>query len=154
MAYAENALTKDKQVKIKLAPSSHDYEFVVQDQASNKVSVKKTLGCYPSKRFTIKVDGNEKESLRIPPPPKGIADQIQKTLHFKIQLQDNNPTDLYKVVVKKNGKIILQETLDQIQSLDYMIPVEIKRNALNQFDIEVLHKSGVTAKAHKIYEVR
>ena len=154
VAYAENALTKDKQVKIKLAPSSHDYEFVVQDQASNKASVKKTLGCYPSKRFTIKVDGNEKESLRIPPPPKGIADQIQKTLHFKIQLQDNNPTDLYKVVVKKNGKIILQETLDQIQSLDYMIPVEIKRNALNQFDIEVLHKSGVTAKAHKIYEVR
>ena len=51
-------------------------------------------------------------------------------------------------------KEILQEKLDQIQSLDYILPVEINRNALNQFEIEVLHKNGLTVKAKKIYEVR
>ena len=75
-------------------------------------------------------------------------------MHFKIKLQENDPTFLYKVIVKKNGKTILQEKLDQIQSLDYILPIEINRNALNQFEIEVLHKNGLTVKAKKIYEVR
>lgn len=152
--HSENAIQKDKKIDLKLNAGIHDYEFTIQDQAQNKNSVKKTLGCYPAKRFSIQIDGQEKESLRIPPPPKGMADVIQKNLHFKIKLQENDPTFLYKVIVKKNGKTILQEKLDQIQSLDYILPVEINRNALNQFEIEVLHKNGLTVKAKKIYEVR
>lgn len=154
VSYGEKAINKDKQIKSKLSAGIHEYEFTIQDQAGNKSTAKQNLGCFPKKRFTIKIDGKAKESLRIPPPPKGIADVIQKTLHFKIELQDNDPKYLYKVIVKKNGKTILQELLDQIQSLDYMIPIEIKRNELNRFEIEVWHKNGFKAKAQKTYEVK
>lgn len=151
----EEAVARNEQKKFKLDPGSFTYEFVMVDQADNKASLKKTLGCYPMKRFGIDVYGKKFESLKVPPspPPKGLNDEIVKTLQFKIKNPENDPVFLYKVVVKQNGKVILQETLNQIQSQDYQIPVKLLRNAKNKFDIEVIHKSGFSAKAQKIYEV-
>lgn len=83
-----------------------------------------------------------------------MDNRITQTLQFRIKMSENNPTYLYKVVVKQNGKTILQETQSQIQGLDYQIPVELNRESVNKFDIEVIHKSGYRVKAKKVYEVR
>ena len=74
-------------------------------------------------------------------------------MQFQIRVPENDPIVLNKVVVRQNGKVILQERLSQIQNLDYQIPVELKRNHKNRFDIEVIHKSGYAVKAIKVYEV-
>lgn len=150
----EEAVTKNTQKRIKLKSGRHDYVVKVEDQAGNKAEVQKSMGCYPTKRFNIEILGKAKEVLKVPPPPKDIPDRITQTLQFRIRLPDNAPENLYKVTVKQNGKVILQETLTQIQNLDYQIPVELTRGAPNHIDIEAIHKSGYKAKAKKVYEVR
>lgn len=150
----EEAVTKNTQKRIKLKAGRHDYAVKVEDQAGNKAEVQKSMGCYPTKRFNIEILGKAKEVLKVPPPPKDIPDRITQTLQFRIRLPDNAPENLYKVTVKQNGKVILQETLSQIQNLDYQIPVELTRGAPNHIDIEAIHKSGYKAKAKKVYEVR
>lgn len=152
-SFAEEVLTRNEQKRFKLDPGVYTYEFVVSDQAKNKASFKKSLGCYPMKRFNIDVYGKAHEILKIPPPPVGMQDKIVKTLQFKVKNPENDPVFLHKVTVKQNGKVILQETLNQIQSLDYDVPVDLVRRAQNKFDIEVIHKSGFKAKAQKIFEV-
>lgn len=149
----EDAITKNTQKRLKLNNGSHEYNFRVEDQAGNKSEETKVMGCYPAKRFSIDVGGPAKEILKVPPPPYGMEDRITQNLQFKIKIPENNPDLLYKVVVKQNGKVILQETLSQIQGLDYLIPVDIVRTSPNRFDIEVTHKSGFKAKAKKSYEV-
>lgn len=157
----EEAISKNEQKRIGLKPGSHTYSFSMKDQAENTVTLEKKLGCYPMKRFNVNVYGPAKEVLKIPPPPpsKDGESPIIKTLQFKIKSPENDPVFLYKVTIKQNGKVILQETLGQIQSLDYQVPVELKRDdrnhgAQNRFEIEVKHKSGFIAKAEKIFEVR
>ena len=126
----------------------------VEDQASNKSEVTKTMGCYPNKRFPIDVLGGLKEVLRVPPPPKDIPDRLTQTLQFRIRIPENDPEFLHKVTVRQNGKVILQESLSKIHNLDYQIPVTLSRGAKNHFDIEVVHKSGYVSRAKKDYEVR
>ncbi|MCQ2105336.1 MAG: FecR family protein [Fibrobacter sp.] len=151
---SEEAIVRNVQKRINLKEGRHTYVIGVVDQAGNATEVTESMGCYPIKRFNIDVVNAHKEVLSVPPPPRDIPDHISKTLQFRIKLPDNNPEALYKVVVKQNGKIILQETLGQIQDLDYQIPVELKRDALNRFDIEATAKSGYKAKARKVFEVR
>jgi len=147
-------ISKNVQTRIKLNNGSHEYSVKVRDQAGNETTATKTMGCYPRKHFTVDVTGGEKEVLKVPPPPKGFEDRIAQSLQFRIKIPENTTDVLYKVVVKQNGKPILQETLSQIQNLDYQVPVELDRGAVNRFDIEVTHKSGFKAKAKKVYEVR
>ena len=116
-------------------------------------SVKKTLGCYPMKPFSVKVFGKKYEFLPIPPAPPGAEDIIMQTLQFQIRVPEYDPSFLNKVTVRQDGKVILQERLSQIQNLDYQIPVELKRDHKNRFDIEVIHKSGFAVKTTKVYEV-
>ena len=130
----------------------HEYEFVVENDAGRN-SVKKTLGCYPMKPFSVKVFGKKYEFLPIPPAPPGAEDVIMQTLHFQIRLPEYDPSFLNKVTVRQDGKVVLQERLSQIQNLDYQIPVELKRDHKNRFDIEVIHKSGFAVKTTKVYEV-
>lgn len=130
----------------------HEYEFVVENDAGRN-SVKKTLGCYPMKPFSVKVFGKKYEFLPIPPAPPGAEDVIMQTLHFQIRVPEYDPSFLNKVTVRQDGKVILQERLSQIQNLDYQIPVELKRDHKNRFDIEVIHKSGFAVKTTKVYEV-
>ena len=151
---SEDAVTKNTQKRIKLKPGQHEYTVNVEDQAGNKVEVSRAMGCYPVKRFNVEILGKAKEVLKVPPPPKDVADRIMQSLQFRIRVPDNNPENLYKVVVKQNGKVVLQELLSQIHSLDYQIPLELSRGGVNHIDVEVTHKSGYTAKAKKVYEVR
>lgn len=150
---SEEAITKNVQNRVKLTEGVHEYAIKATDLAGNESVATKTMGCFPLKHFSINVSGGAKELLMIPRPPKGTVDRILQTLQFRIKIPENNPELLYKVVVKQNGKPILQETLAQIQNLDYLIPVELERGLVNRFDIEVTHKSGFKAKAKKIYEV-
>jgi hypothetical protein len=150
----EEAITKNVLKQFKLNSGVHSYGISVKDQAGNEGSFEKKLGCFPVKRFNIDVYGKEKEVLPVPVPPPGVVDKIVRTLQFKIKSPENDPLFLYKVTIKRNGKIILQETLGQIQSLDYQVPLELTRGGQNKFDIEVIHRSGFVAKAKKIFEVQ
>ena len=151
---SEETITKNAQKRIKLQKGRHEYVVRVEDQAANKVELTKTMGCYPNKRFTIDVFGKPREILKVPPPPNDIADRITQTLQFRIRIPENDPEYLNKVTVRFDGKIILQESTTQIHTLDYQIPVTLSREAKNHVDIEVVHKSGYTARAKKDYEVR
>lgn len=151
---SEEAITKNAQKRVKLQKGRHEYVVRIEDQAANKVELTKTMGCYPNKRFPIDVFGGPKEILKVPPPPEDIEDRITRTLQFRIRIPENDPEYLNKVTVRFNGKIILQESLTQIHTLDYQIPVTLSRDAKNHIDIEVVHKSGYTARAKKDYEVR
>lgn len=149
----EETVTKNSQKRLKLQKGRHEYVVRVEDLASNKAEVTKTMGCYPNKRFPVEVLGPAKEVLKVPPPPQDIPDRITQTLQFRIRIPENDPDYLYKVTVRQNGKVILQESLSQIHNLDYQIPVSLTRGARNHFDIEVVHKSGYISKAKKDYEV-
>ena len=151
---SEESLTKNSQKRLKLQKGRHEYVVRVEDQASNKSEVTKTMGCYPNKRFPIDVLGGLKKVLKVPPPPKDIPDRLTQTLQFRIRIPENDPEFLHKVTVRQNGKVILQESLSQIHNLDYQIPVTLSRGAKNHFDIEVVHKSGYVSRAKKDYEVR
>ena len=149
---SEVGVKRNMSKRVALRSGIHEYEFVVENEAG-KNSVKKTLGCYHMKPFTVKVLGDKHVFLPVPPPPPNFEDVITQTLQFQIRVPENDPIVLNKVVVRQNGKVILQERLSQIQNLDYQIPVELKRNHKNRFDIEVIHKSGYAVKATKVYEV-
>jgi hypothetical protein len=138
--------------RVNLRSGVHEYEFVVEND-SGRNSVKKTLGCYPMKPFSVKVFGKKTETIQIPPAPPGVDDVIMQTLQFQIRLPEYDPSLLNKVTVRQDGKVILQERLSQIQNLDYQIPVELKRGHKNRFDIEVVHKSGFAVKTTKFYKV-
>lgn len=150
---SEVEVKRDAAKRITLRSGIHEYEFVVANDAGSN-SVKKTLGCYPMKPFSVKFFGDKHVQLPIPPAPPEVADVITQTLQFQIRVPENDPIVLNKVTVRQNGKVILQERLSQIQNLDYQIPVELKRGIKNRFDIEVIHKSGYIVKAQKIYEVK
>ena len=149
---SEVGVKRNMSNRVKLRSGVHEYEFVVENEAGRN-SVKKTLGCYPMKPFSVKVFGPNPELVQIPPAPPEVEDVIMKTLQFQIRLPEYDPSFLNKVTVRQNGKVILQERLSQIQNLDYQIPVELSRGHKNRFDIEVIHKSGYAVKTHKVYEV-
>ncbi|PWJ67586.1 FecR family protein [Fibrobacter sp. UWB15] len=149
----EETVTKNSQKRLKLQKGRHEYVVRVEDLASNKAEVTKKMGCYPNKRFPVEVLGPAKEVLKVPPPPQDIPDRITQTLQFRIRIPENDPDYLYKVTVRQNGKVILQESLSQIHNLDYQIPVSLTRGVRNHFDIEVVHKSGYISKAKKDYGV-
>jgi len=149
---SEVSVKRNMPKRLALRSGVHEYEFVVENDAGRN-SVKKTLGCYPMKPFSVKVFGKKYEFLPIPPAPPGAEDVIMQTLQFQIRVPEYDPSFLNKVTVRQDGKVILQERLSQIQNLDYQIPVELKRDHKNRFDIEVIHKSGYAVKTTKVYEV-
>ena len=149
---SEVSVKRNMPKRLALRSGVHEYEFVVENDAGRN-SVKKTLGCYPMKPFSVKVFGKKYEFLPIPPAPPGAEDVIMQTLQFQIRVPEYDPSFLNKVTVRQDGKVILQERLSQIQNLDYQIPVELKRDYKNRFDIEVIHKSGYAVKTTKVYEV-
>ncbi|SHK36457.1 FecR domain-containing protein [Fibrobacter sp. UWB12] len=151
---AEVGVKRNMSKRLDLRSGVHEYEFVVENSAGRN-SVKKTLGCYPMKPFSIKLFGKKYESITIPPEPPiaNFDGTIMQTVQFQIRVPENDPSFLNKVTVRQNGKVILQERLSQIQNLDYQIPVELNRDMKNRFDIEVIHKSGYVVKTSKVYGV-
>jgi hypothetical protein len=150
--YASVDAKRDMRWNATLSSGVHEYEFFAENEGGSN-SVKKTLGCYPKKPFSVKVFGDQTVRMPIPPAPPNVADVITQTVQFQIRVPENDPFVLNKVTVKQNGKVILQERLSQIQNLDYQIPVELKRGFKNRVDIEVVHKSGYVVKTSKVYEV-
>jgi len=153
---SEESVERNMPKRVSLRSGVHEYEFVVENEGGRS-SVRKTLGCYPMKAFSVKVFGKKNVRLTVPPPPPhlyaNVENTITQTLQFQIRVPENDPSVLNKVTVRQNGKVILQERLSQIQNLDYQISVELKRNLKNRFDIEVVHKSGYVVKTTKVYEV-
>lgn len=152
----EEAVSRNTQKRLKLKPGILEYTAKIEDLAGNKADITKSMGCFPARKFKIDVDGPARESLMVPPAPPhphSANSNISKSLQFQIRSPENDADFLYKVVVKHNGSVILQETLSQIRGLDYQIPVSMERGSVNQFEIEVTHKSGFKAKAKKVYEV-
>lgn len=149
----QEALTRNALKRVKLYEGVHDYSFELTDMAKNKVSVKRTLGCYPPKKFNVNFIGKNREVVNYPMPAPNMPDNIVKTVQFTIKVPGGEPDVLYKVVVKQNGRIILQETMSQIQALDYQVPIELKRSSKNKVEVEVTHKSGYVVKVQKLYEV-
>lgn len=149
---SEVTMKRNMPKHVRLRSGVHEYEFVVENKAGRN-SVKKTLGCYPKKPFTVKVFGDKVVHVQIPPAPPKSDDAIIQTLQFQIRLPENDPSLLNKVTIRQNGKVILQERLSQIQNLDYQIPVELQRGRRNTFVIDVVHKSGYVFRTVKIYEV-
>lgn len=149
---SEVSVKNDTPKNVALRSGIHDYEFVAENEAGRS-SVKKTLGCYPMKSFSVKIFGGKYVRLQIPPPPPGVEDVITQTLQFQIRVPENDPNVLKSVVVRQNGVVLLQERLSQIQNLEYQIPVQLKRGQKNNFTIEVIHKSGYFVKTAKVYEV-
>lgn len=156
---SEEPITRNVQQRLKLKNGVHEYQVRIEDQAGNKSETEKTMGCYPAKRFNVDIVGAAREVLDIPPDPPdlnnphAVNNSVMRTLQFKIRTVENEPSHLYKVLVKQNGNVILQEVTSQIQSLDYQLPVELKRGSVSRIDIEVTHKSGYKTKVRKVYEV-
>lgn len=148
-----NIYTRNTNVRIPLSKGIHEYSFKAEDQAHNISNVRRTLGCFPPKHFSVNILGanGKAESVWFPPAPPHSVAVLQKNLRFKVDVLD--VSELYQVMVKQNGKIILRETLNQIQSLDYDVRIELQREHENKFEIIAIHKSGIMAKAIKNYEV-
>lgn len=145
---------KNMTTKVSLKPGIHDYEFIAEDQAGNVASISRTLGCFPNKFFSIKIDGgngNEVVWGGLQAYPGGKKAPIQRTLRFSIDLPNEN--EVYSVMVRQNGRVVLKDVLAQIASLDYEVPVELMPRK-NKLEIIVKHKSGYVATATKIYEVK
>lgn len=149
----QEALTHNALKRVKLYEGIHDYVFDLTDMAKNNVSQKRTLGCYPPKKFNVNFIGKKHEVVNYPKPAPNMPDNIVKTVQFSIKVPGGEPDVLYRVVVKQNGRVILQETMSQIQALDYQVPIELKRSSKNKVEVEVTHKSGYVVKVQKLYEV-
>ncbi|MCQ2096584.1 MAG: FecR family protein [Fibrobacter sp.] len=148
---------KNTSTKIRLKSGIHDYEFIALDQAGNESSVARTLGCFPDKFFKVKIKGNAGTETEFIPPsnPSNHSEVgkkfVKRTLRFKIDLSD--VSEIYSVTVKHNGVKILHDVLNQIESLDYDVPLELLKGKTHKLEIIVKHKSGHVATATKVYEV-
>ena len=142
-------------IELSLTPGIHEYRFKVQDLAKNEQEITKTLGCFPKHQVQIQVYGGSSEVWRVPPPPKGASNILNKELRFSIKkVPENDTRYIQQIIVKKNGREIFKRVKDQITDLHYNLPIEISRGSRNVFDIEVRLKSGNVSKAIKTYEVR
>jgi hypothetical protein len=147
------SLTRNALKRAKLSEGVHDYVFSVVDMAKNRAELKKKLGCFPPRKFNVQILGKKSEVVPNPPGTPNGYDKIVKTVQFTVRVPGGDPSVLYKVVVKQNSRIILEESLNQIQTLDYQVPVELVRKGVNKIEVEVTHKSGYIVKAQKVYEV-
>lgn len=150
---SQESLTRSALKRVKLSEGIHQYSFSITDMAQNKIEQTKKLGCFPPKKFNVQILGKQREVVPYPPAFPNASNKIVKSLQFSVRVPGGDHNVLYKVVVKQNGRIILEETLSQIQALDYQVPVDLKRNMVNKIDVEVTHKSGYVVKAQKVFEV-
>ena len=135
------SLTRNALKRVKLSEGVHEYTFYAVDMAKNKIELVKKLGCFPPKKFNVQILGQKRETVTNPPGVPQGNDKIVKTVQFTVRVPGGDPSVLYKVVVKQNGRIVLQETLTQIQALDYQVPVELVRTGINKIEVEVTTRS-------------
>lgn len=150
----EVSFEKDGSSKIKLAAGIHKYKVLATDQAGNKGSMERSLGCYLKHRSTLNL-GASYERLRVPPPPNRTKASFYKTMRFSIEnVLNQNPQMIKRVVVKQGNNVVLRLVDNQITDLHYDVQVELKYGKRNDIRVEVLMKNGQVLKGTKTYEVR
>lgn len=151
---------KDAAIKQKLKTGIHDYTFSVEDQAGNKHSLTKTLGCYPSRRHTIEIKGSSYERFRVPinrPNLNGeaISNFFYKKLVFKVtNIPENDPRYIKSITISQNGKkdIVLRPT--DFLSNTFDTDIELTRGSVTIVNIKVIMKNGDILKATKTYKAQ
>ena len=155
VAQKEVLLEKNTMIKENLKPGIVNYKFLLVDQADNKIELNKKIECYPSlPNARIKIDGKERERIRVPPPPEGF-NNLYRQLRFTITGLPNNDLNFIKqIVISQYGKsdIILMGTSIQSNTIDQQ--VELSRGKENKIKITVTLKGGDILNAYKYYEVR
>lgn len=152
----ETYLDKDTRLSLPLTKGVHGYELKLTDQAENKSTLSKNLGCFPAiNGARISISGGTNERLRVPPPPGGIKNSFYKVLRFSVNgLPQNNPVYIKQIVISQSGKrdITLHESDIQSNQIDQQI--ELVRGKQATVNITVTLKSGQVLNASKTYEVR
>lgn len=132
----------------------HSYRFEVLDQAKNLNYVEKKMGCYPASNVSVNLHGGKNERMRVPPAP-GNSQTFHKNLRFSVKnVIGNDPVHMKRVIVKKNGSTLFDQRNEQIDDVNFDIPVELVRGEKNVFDIVVEMKHGEVLTEQKTYEVR
>lgn len=154
----ESTFTRNTIYTTDIAKGVHKYTFTVEDQAGNKSTLKKTLGCYPLSQPKIVVSGPNPESISLPPPPpnsKRSFTDIHRIMRFRISdVPQHNATHISKIkVVQSETNTLLDIRNDQITELDYNIPVTLPRSTTTKIKIYVEMKNGRKIIFEKIYEV-
>lgn len=149
-------LEDDAHFNIRLQKGRHQYKFTATDQANHTTVVNKLLGCYPTQRAFIKVKGEPKETLRVPPPPGNIKKSLYRNLHFTVKgLPSNDFVFIKEITItqsNKSGKTTYHESDLQSTSIDQSI--EVFYGTTTTVYITVTLKDGQVLRAKKIYEVR
>ena len=161
--YIDNVAQKEilfegnSKINEKLEQGEHNYKFRLVDQADNKVELNKKLECYPPiPNAKIKVEGNTRERLRVPPPPDNFSQSLYRQLRFTITgLPQNNHKFIKQIVISQSGKKDITLMGASIQSNYIDQQIEISRGKKeNKVEITVTLWGGDILKAYKYYEVR
>lgn len=148
--------TKDATIKQNLLNGIHDYTFLAEDMAGNSTKITKTLGCFPTRKHTLEIEGgNSYERIRAPRPPQGYSsNSIYKNLTFKVtNIPDNDPRYIKMITISQKGKTIVLRPTD-FQSNIFDQQIELQHNAKTNVTIKVIMKNGTILSATKTYEVR
>lgn len=153
---SDKAFTTDGATTVTLKKPIHEYTFVVEDQAKNSQQITQTLGCYPKGiKYGITMKGKKVESLRVPPPPKGITSSAYRNLHFSISgLDQNNTIYIKEILIYQDDREAMKLIGSDLQynSFDYQVELP-KSKGSTKIRIDVKMKNGEKLSATKIYEV-
>ena len=114
---SEESLTKNSQKRLKLQKGRHEYVVRVEDQASNKSEVTKTMGCYPNKRFTVDVMGGAKEVLKDCVAATLASAELELSLpalESRIRELEARQVELYKLTCALQGGEKYDEEIGRI----------------------------------------
>ena len=151
----ETAYNQNANFTIKLTPGIHDYAIKAEDQAGNKTTLKKELGCYPPSTPRIDFTNGPTEELRPPPPPpQAAATGIHKTMRFKINgVTQMDPIHVRHIKVTQGNNTLLDISNGQISDLDQNVQVELSRSMTSKIKVFVEMKNGKKITAIKTYKV-
>lgn len=146
--------TKNTIYTAALTPGLHTYTLQAEDQAGNKSTLKKELGCYPLRIPRIEISGPTEEPVRAPPPPPRASLTLYKNMRFRITgVSQQDPIHIKHIKVVQDNTTILDISGTQITELDYSIPVSLERNTKSTIKVFVEMKNGRKIFGKKIYGV-
>ena len=146
--------TKNTIYPAQLVPGLHTYTLQAEDQAGNKSTLKKTLGCYPMRIPRVEIAGPAVEPLRPPPPPPRTSLIIHRTMRFRIAgVTQQDPIHIKHIKVVQDNSTLLDISGSQITDLDYDIQVELARSSTSVIKVFVEMKNGKKIFGTKTYEV-
>ena len=151
----ENTYNKNTIYISSLNTGVHDYTIKVEDQAGNKSTLKKTLGCYPISIARIEFANGNVEPLRPPPQPPHLSDAtLHKIMRFRITgVPQQDPIQIKHIKVVQENSTLLDITNNQIDRLDYDVPVNLSRGSTSVIKVYVEMKNGRKISAPKTYKV-